>query len=183
MSLPSTERKTKFAKMRRKAIEVLKPQISSRQVRVAEEERGLVISISSDLFFDPGSARLKPQARNLLDKTGELLRGIDNFIRIEGHTDSNPVRISTDEDRYETNWELSGARSINVLRYFVEEKGINPKQISQSGFGQYRPIDDNSIPEGRAYNRRVDIVVLTERWLEESTDKKIYRPLSDEEWR
>jgi chemotaxis protein MotB len=119
----------------------------------------------------------------VLDKIGEIFRGIDNFIRIEGHTDSSPITVSSRGESYETNWELSSARSINVLRYFVEEDAVNPKQVSAVAFGQYRPIDDNSIPEGRAYNRRVDIVVLTERGLEESKDKNINRPLPDEEWR
>lgn len=184
MSLPATEHQTQFAKMRRKATELLKPEIVSRYVRVSEEEKGLVISIYSDLCFAPGSAALKSEAKGVLKKVGSILRGIDNFIRIEGHTDSNPLPpVSPAEGRtYESNWELSGARSINVLEYLAQEERVNPKQLSAVAFGQYRPIDDNSIPEGRAYNRRVDIVILTEKGLVESGNKEISRPLPDEEW-
>lgn len=184
MSLPSTERQTQFAKMRRKAMEVLKPEIQSRYVRVSEEEKGLVISIYSDLFFAPGSATIKSEAKGVLHKVGMILREIDNFVRIEGHTDNSPVPpVSPTEGRnYETNWELSGARSINVLKYLSQEERVKSKQLSAVAFGQYRPIDDNNVPEGRAYNRRVDIVILTEKGVEESKNKDISRPLPDEEW-
>ncbi|PKL35266.1 MAG: flagellar motor protein MotB [Spirochaetae bacterium HGW-Spirochaetae-1] len=182
MSLPSSQKKARYAQMLRKATEILKPEIQSRQVRVSEDERGLIISISSDLFFDPGSAMLKTEARDVLGRVGTLLKNLDNFIRVEGHTDNKPVKVATEGKGYSSNWELSSARSVNVVKFLAEEESINPRQLSAVAFAQYRPIDENNAPEGRAYNRRVDIVVLTEKGLEESKNKKVPRPLPDEEW-
>lgn len=183
MALPAEKRAQAFSKAYKRALELLKPEITARQVRITEEERGLVITLASDIFFDSGSASLRPESRPILKKVGHILKSFNNFVRIEGHTDNTPVSPGKALEQYNSNWELSGTRSINVLRHFTEDQNLPPEQLSAVAFGQYRPIDDNNTPEGRAMNRRVDIVVLKERFVEPSTRKEYSRPLPDEEWR
>jgi chemotaxis protein MotB len=183
LNLPSSEQGRMLAKSLKKAIEAFKPEIQAKQVRLREDERGLIITLSGDSYFDPGSARIREDIKPVLKKIGKVANSINNFIRIEGHTDNRVIPPSGVREGHETNWELSSARSVNVLRYLVEEEDVDPRQVSSVAFGQYRPIDDNNTPEGRAYNRRVDIVVLREKGFTESRVEGIRKPLPDEEWR
>ncbi|HHW18203.1 MAG TPA: OmpA family protein, partial [Firmicutes bacterium] len=80
----------------------------------------------------------------------------DNPIRVEGHTDNWP--IST--DKFPSNWELSTARATNVVRFLIEEAGIQPERLQAAGYGEYHPIDSNDTPEGRQRNRRVDVILM-----------------------
>ena len=182
-NLPSSEQGRALARSLKRAIEAFKPEIQAKKVRVMEDERGLVITLSGDAYFAPGSARLSENSRGVLKKVGTIVNSISNFVRIEGHTDNRPIPPQGVREGYETNWELSSARSLSVLRYLADEEGINPKQISSVAYGQFRPIDDNNIPEGRAYNRRVDIIIVRDKGLEASKSDRINRPLPDEEWR
>ncbi len=182
-ALPSSQRQQYMSQMMKRAVEAFKPEIESKQVRVMEDERGLVITLSSDVFFDPGTARLKGEVRPVLKKIGRIINKLDNFVRVEGHTDNSPVTLVKARETYKTNWELSSARALNVLHYLTDETDVNPSQLSSVAFGEYRPIDANNTPQGRAYNRRVDIVILKEHFLKKSEDKRIPRPLPDEEWR
>lgn len=183
VSLPSNTKGKALGKQTSKAMELFKPEIQAKAVRVTEDERGLIISLASDFFFDPGSAELKPEIRPVLEKVSNILRNVPNFTRIEGHTDNAALSAAKARDGFRTNWELSSARSLAVLQHLTDEESVNPKQLSSVAFGEYRPIDDNNTPEGRAYNRRVDIVILKEKFMEESKDTRIPRPLPDEEWR
>jgi len=183
LTLPSSEKARSLAKTLKKALEVFKPEIQSKKLRVLQDERGLIITLSGDAYFDTGSARLRDDARPLLKKIAEIIKSVPNFVRIEGHTDDRKIPTAGVREGYETNWELSSSRSVNVLRFLTEEEGVKPRQLSAVAFGEHRPIDDNNTPEGRAYNRRVEIVILRDRGLEESKDQKVSRPLPDEEWR
>ncbi|OHD66402.1 MAG: hypothetical protein A2176_06620 [Spirochaetes bacterium RBG_13_51_14] len=183
MALPSSERAQFMSRALKRAVEAFKPEIESKYVRIREDERGLVITLSSDVFFDPGSARLKEEARTVLKKVSTIVKSVDNFVRIEGHTDNSPLTIPRARATYRTNWELSSARALNILHYLTDDGDVNPRQLSAVAFGEYRPIDDNNTPQGRAYNRRVDIVILKERFIQPPTDRRLPRPLPDEEWR
>jgi chemotaxis protein MotB len=125
------------------------------KVRTRMETRGLVISLDGT-FFDSGSDQLKPSGRELLDGIAEDLLTMNNQIRIEGHTDSIPISTL----RFPSNWELSTARATAIVAHLVEKFGFKPERLSGSGFGEFCPIAVNDTPEGRASNRRVDIVVL-----------------------
>lgn len=182
-TLPSSEAGRSLAKSLKKALERLKPEVTAKKVRVTDDERGLVITLSGDAYFDPGSARLKAEIRPVLEKISQIIKEVPNFVRVEGHTDNSPITITGALEKYETNWELSSARGVNIVRYLVENEEITPEQMSAVAFAQYRPIDDNNIPEGRAFNRRVDIVVLRDKGYQKSKNKFINRPLPDEEWR
>ncbi len=183
LNLPSTREGRAMAKSLKRAVSVFKPEIKSKKVRVTEDERGLVITLSGDSFFDPGSAVLKEDIRPVLKKLSYVIKTMPNFVRIEGHTDNTPVSERSVKKGYESNWELSSHRSVNVLRYLDEEESVQPEKLSAVAFAQHRPLDDNNTPEGRAFNRRVDVVILRDKVFKKSTLDKIKRPLPDEEWR
>jgi chemotaxis protein MotB len=118
--------------------------------------RGLVIEILTDkVFFDSGSAQLKPEALGILDKIAVILSGeLTHPIVVEGNTDSQPISGA----QYPSNWELSGARAASVVRDFAAH-GVNPRRMSFTGYGSTMPIADNSTAAGRSKNRRVDVVL------------------------
>ena len=137
--------------------ERLGQEISDKQVKLQMMEKGLVITVVGDLLFDSGKAKIRPEAYPLLDKVSAVLN--DNMggfnIGIEGYTDNVPIKHSN----WKSNWELSTARSLSVLHYLVNEKGISPERLSAIGFGEYRPVSLENTREGRKLNRRVEIVI------------------------
>ncbi len=137
--------------------ERLGQEISDKQVKLQMMEKGLVITVVGDLLFDSGKAKIRPEAYPLLDKVSAVLK--DNMggfnIGIEGYTDNVPIKHSN----WKSNWELSTARSLSVLHYLVNEKGISPERLSAIGFGEYRPVSLENTREGRKLNRRVEIVI------------------------
>ena len=84
---------------------------------------------------------------------------MDNDILVEGHTDNVPIHNS----RFASNWDLSTARAVSVVSYFVEKKGIKPTRFAVKGYGEFKPLVDNSTPENRAINRRVDILIVDQK--------------------
>jgi chemotaxis protein MotB len=126
------------------------------EVRVTVVKEGITISLSGNLLFDSGRADLRSESTKMLDKVAERLKLLSNEVRIEGHTDNIPI----DSDQYPTNWELSTSRATAVTRYLAEANQIEPKRLSAQGYGEYRPVADNSTRDGRALNRRVDIVII-----------------------
>ena len=137
--------------------ERLGKEISDNQINLQMMEKGLVITVVGDLLFDSGKAKIKPEAYPLLDKVSVILKeNMAGFnIGIEGYTDDVPIRHSG----WKSNWELSTARSLSVLHFLVNEKGISPERLSAIGFGEYRPVAPNDTKEGRKLNRRVEIVI------------------------
>ncbi len=160
-SLPSMQTGRALDQARKKAVSQFQSEIKSNKVRVTIDERGLIISLAADSFFEPASSEIDIEAaRETLQKASSLINSLEDErrFRIEGHTDSLP----TDPDgEWPTNWELSAARSANVLHYMVDF-GVDESKFQIAGFADTKPLADNSTAEGRAYNRRVDIVILAE---------------------
>lgn len=130
----------------------------SGKIETSIDERGLVIRIlPDDILFDTGRADLRPDARPILDELSRMLASLpgNNPVRVEGNTDNVP--ISTAE--FPDNWALSVARATAVLRVILAD-GFDPTRISAAGYADQRPIASNATPEGRAKNRRVEIVVV-----------------------
>ena len=125
------------------------------RTRVSMTERGLVVSLTEAGFFPPGDQSIRQDALSLLDAVADVLNASSVQVRIEGHTDSTPISTA----RYPSNWELSSARATTVLNYLVK-RGIATSRLSVAGYAGERPIADNSTAEGRAMNRRVDLVIL-----------------------
>jgi len=160
MSLPSMEPGRVMGTAARKAMSVFSPEIRSNKVKVTQEDRGLVITLAGDAFFYPASARINIEAtRDILLRLGTYLddpqlRG--RKFRIEGHTDA----IDVDPNGpWEDNWQLSVERSRAVLRY-LSALGINENNFQIAGFSSTVPLSSNDTEEGRANNRRVDIIIL-----------------------
>jgi chemotaxis protein MotB len=126
------------------------------KVHTRLEPRGLVVSLGEIGFFDSGSDQIQPEGKILLDTLATSLVSLGNYIRIEGHTDNVPIRTS----RFPSNWELSTARATAVISHLVANFGMQPKLVSAAGYAEYRPCAPNDTVEGKARNRRVDIVVL-----------------------
>lgn len=127
------------------------------KVSLSVTRRGLVVSLKEAGFFDSGSAAIKPAGYQLLNTIIEAMTQYSNPLRIEGHTDNVPISTA----QFPSNWELSGVRATNVLRYMLRTFEVEPNSISATGYGEFRPAADNATSEGRAKNRRVDIVLLS----------------------
>lgn len=124
------------------------------------DERGLVISLHDSVLFASGSAEIRPEHKPMLIKTGEIVNKLENYIRVEGHTDDVPIHSA----RYDTNWELSSVRATTVVKLFIAEAAIPPQKLVAVGYGEYRPVAGNDTAEGRAENRRVDIIILNSKF-------------------
>ncbi|MBN2532480.1 MAG: flagellar motor protein MotB [Spirochaetales bacterium] len=161
-SLPSMEKGMALDKARKRAKSLFQIESKTNKVRIKEDERGLIISLATDAYFREGSAEVDiEETREVLKNVAKLLKDPlmeNSTFRIEGHTDSSPTDPNS---LYPTNWELSTARATNVLHYLVEF-GVNEDQFQVAGFAHTVPFFENDTPEGRAANRRVDIVILTE---------------------
>jgi chemotaxis protein MotB len=140
-------------------VDKMKSEISKGQVTISELQGKLTVNMVDAILFDSGRAEIKPEGLIVLGKVIEILKSVtDKAIRIEGHTDGMPIAGSLSQ-RYPTNWELSAARAINVARY-LQKQAINPATLSAAGFGEFKPVADNATAEGRAKNRRIEIVLV-----------------------
>jgi chemotaxis protein MotB len=180
-SVTNTNVQVDLEHIRRDLQQRLALQISNRTVFVQLGREGLVISLREAGFFDSGSAIPKPETTPTLRQIAEALRGAPYDVRIEGHTDNFPIHDSD----FDSNWELSSARSVRIARMFLELKTVPPGQIYAAGFGEFRPLGDNNTPEGRAQNRRVDIVVMPRVILnraepDQTKDRNGWRRITDQ---
>lgn len=150
----------------------LAKEIADKQILLEQTNRGLVITMANDILFDSGKAKLKKNAYPVLDKIATVLNeeASGRDVGVEGHTDTVPIKHSG----WKSNWELSSARSTNVLHYLIG-KGVTPQRLSAIGYGEYKPIDTNDTKSGRSRNRRVEIIILpkeiTKKSYEESQAK------------
>lgn len=127
------------------------------QIMVTDLPKGISITLSDQFLFDIGRADLKTGSEETLLRLSSLFRELNTVISIEGHTDNQPVgRASAFED----NWELSGARALSVLRFFLEKEQLDPEDFQYAGYADTRPAADNTTAAGRQKNRRVEITVL-----------------------
>ena len=140
-------------------LEKMKSEISQGQVTISELKGKLTVNMVDSILFDPGKAEVKKGGRELLGKVISILKDVsDKSIRIEGHTDN--VQISRAlAQRYPTNWELSAARAINVTR-FLQDQGIDPANLSAVAYGEWKPVATNDTAEGKAKNRRIEIILV-----------------------
>lgn len=136
-----------------------KEEIDEGKIEIAQGFKKTVLRLEDQILFATGEANLKPEGLALLQKVVELLQSVkDHEIQVEGHTDSRPIG----EPRrriYATNWELSAARSLTVVRHLVEKLGVDAARISAAGFGQFRPVANNDTPDNMQKNRRVEFVL------------------------
>ena len=163
-ALPSAKRGKSLFKSLKRAQLIFEPEVKSKKVRVSEDERGIVISLMTDLLFEPGSAKVRiDQIQGVLENIRLLIDSdeFNNHFRIEGHTDERPYQGSEFKD----NWDLSVQRSwavLNALRLIPSLTEFDESKVSIHGYGDTRTVELGDTPEGRQYNRRVDVILLTE---------------------
>jgi len=121
--------------------------------RVTVEEKGVVVSFAASATFEPGSAKLTPEATKEMARFSRLVFLLPNRLQVEGHTDNQPVQ------KWGSSWELSGARASRVARFFIDN-GMDPKKLTVKGFGQTRPKFSNESPIQRRRNNRVEVIIL-----------------------
>ena len=131
-------------------------EISARTVSVTATREGIVVSLRELGFFDSGSPALQPDAISTLGNFVKVAGPLQARIRIEGHTDNVPIHNA----RFDSNWELSTARATEITKLFITKYSMAPRRLSASGYGEYYPVASNDTPQGRATNRRVDLVIL-----------------------
>lgn len=142
--------------LRRALDAALADQVAASRVEVNRDVRGLVVSMPDEAAFPSGGTDIAPMALTVVDRVAAAVRELPNAVRIEGHTDDLPIRTT----RYASNWELSTARAAAVVAYLVQAAGIDPTRLSAAGYGEFHPRVDNTSPDNRARNRRIEIVVL-----------------------
>ena len=131
-------------------------------VETEETEQGLIIRFNNDYLFESGSAKILPAAKVKLDKVGAVIakRFMLHYMKVEGYTDSSPIVSSV----YPSNWELSSARASSIIRYMISRFSFIPSLFSAVGYADTRPIQPNSSASGKAKNRRVEILILRNRY-------------------
>jgi flagellar motor protein MotB len=137
----------------------LQKEVSEGQVTIQQYEDKLTVDVAEKIFFESGSAALKPSGKEMLKKFGHIVKGLtDKVIRVEGYTDNVPIGKPL-QPTYPTNWELSAARAITVVRFLQEHAGVPPKMLMAAAFGQYQPIAPNDTAANKQKNRRIEIVL------------------------
>jgi chemotaxis protein MotB len=135
----------------------LHSEIKKRQVTISMRREGLVVSLKEMGFFGSGSSAVRPESLDAISRLAEVLRQRRENLRIEGHTDNVPIH-----NRYfASNWELSTARATDMIRLLITQYGLPAAHLSAAGYGEFHPVVSNSTTDGRAQNRRLDIVILT----------------------
>jgi len=138
--------------------EALKTFMAEEGVNIRYSNQGAHITFEDFLLFDFGKADINPGGLAALNKLAALIRKISYPVRVEGHTDNVPIHTA----RFPSNWELSIARAVSVVKYFADAGNINPQRLSAVGYGATRPLVPNNSPANRTKNRRVEIVLATE---------------------
>lgn len=138
----------------------MRQQLESKDVTISKLQGKLTVSIVDRIMFDSGEAILKPDGAAVMQKIADLLTAHPELkIHVIGHTDNVPIR-PTAHSRFASNWELSAARALAAVHFLVERAGVDPRRLGAVGYGEFRPIADNSTVDGRAKNRRIAITIL-----------------------
>ena len=144
-----------IAQVRERIEQELAGAITAGHLEIGADDRGLVLSLPESATFPVASADVTSTAQAVIDRVATTLEPLDVAVRIEGHTDDTPIRTA----RYSSNWELSTARASAVVARFIEQR-VDPRRLSAAGYGEFHPRASNDRADGRASNRRVDVVVV-----------------------
>lgn len=120
---------------------------------------GLVLSFKDSILFDSGKANIKSSANTLLLNVALIIRNKDNYIRVEGHTDNVPIHT----EEFSSNWQLSAVRAANVVQFLVDSGHINANKVYSVGYGDKKPVANNTTEVGKSKNRRVDLIIMDEK--------------------
>jgi chemotaxis protein MotB len=156
-ALPVVAPPAPLAPTRNLLLDRLSSEIRAARVEIVPETRGLVIVLKDASFFQPGDDEILPESYPAINEIARAIAPLSNSISVEGHADAVAIHNS----RFTDNWELSSARGAALLRYLIRSFDIAPQRLSVAAYADTRPLADNASPEGRAQNRRVDIVILS----------------------
>jgi len=141
-------------------LEDMKSEIEKGKITITQLKGKLKVNMLEEILFDSGRTTIKPDGLEVLARVGNILLEVkDRAISIEGHTDDVPIGAVLAR-KYPTNWELSAARACTIVRYLQEKVGIDPDVLSATGYGEYQPVASNESEEGRAKNRRIEILLI-----------------------
>ena len=153
-----SEQRQRMKNIASEIMNALQPLVAQGKVRLLETSRGVTIEINDSILFAPGQAKLQPASINAMLAIAQVLATSDFPITIEGHTDNVPIATV----QFPSNWELSAMRATTVLRLF-NDGGVGAERLTAIGYGETRPVETNTTPEGRARNRRVSILIDSNR--------------------
>jgi chemotaxis protein MotB len=156
-TLTAASEEVDLSAMQQELQQALGHEINLHEVAIHRETEGLVISLREFGFFDSGSAFMKTTAMPVLDRIASILAARTCALRIEGHTDNVPIHTPT----MASNWELSTARATELIRLLIVRYRFPPQRLAAAGYAEYHPIASNATSQGRAQNRRVDVVILS----------------------
>jgi flagellar motor protein MotB len=140
----------------------MRADLESKDVTISKLQGKLTVNILDRIMFDSGEAVLKPDGQAVMRKiAGILAKHPELKIHVIGHTDNVPIRPAA-QSRFASNWELSTARALAAVHFLTEQAGIDPRRVGAVGYGEFRPLADNSTAEGRALNRRIAITILSD---------------------
>ncbi len=160
LKLEKQERIDELSKTYDELLTAMEGEIEKGQVQISKLKGQLSVNLLNEILFDSGEATVKEQGQEVLLQVAEALKNVtDKAIVIEGHTDNVPI-IGGLAERFSSNWELSTARSVSVVRYLVDAAGLDPTKMVASGYGEHRPVSENDTEEGRAKNRRIEIKLV-----------------------
>ncbi|MGV3625051.1 MAG: OmpA family protein [Archangium sp.] len=139
----------------------LEAEIKRGDVKVTQSDGRIQVDLIDKVLFDSAQADISPRGEEVLTRLGAILKDIDDrHIQISGHTDDAPITLPDLKAKFATNWELSTARAVNVVRFLSEKANVKPGRLSAAGYGQYKPVTNNITPKGRAANRRIEVLLL-----------------------
>ena len=158
----TAEREQEIARLRNtydNLVRDLKQEIEAGEIKVTQIRDLLTVNLVEKILFDSGRTEIKPRGLEILKRVGDILKGVqDKVVRIEGHTDTVPIGAAL-QARFPTNWELSTARATVVARFLQDKVGFDPTRLSATGYGEHRPVAPNDNDEGRAQNRRIELIL------------------------
>jgi len=157
------EHQTEQATQAQKSLESeMRHALESRDVTISELQGRLTVNILDRILFDSGEAQLKPEGEAVLRQVATVLAQYPSRqVHVIGHTDNVPIRPGM-RARFPSNWELSTARATAAVRFLTEQAGVDSRRLGAVGYGEFHPLADNATPEGRARNRRIAVVVMSE---------------------
>ncbi|HXS67864.1 MAG TPA: OmpA family protein [Candidatus Polarisedimenticolia bacterium] len=142
----------------------MRSELESRDVTISKLQGKLTVNILDRVMFDSGEAVLKPDGEAVMQKIAAILKEHPQLtIHVVGHTDNVPIRPNA-QSKFASNWELSTARALAAVHFLTERAGVDPHRVGAVGYGEFRPVADNSTPEGRARNRRIAITILPDEF-------------------
>lgn len=166
-----TQKDSELERAKRELAKSLEKELGDYRAKLEMTERGLIVTFLAEIFFNSGKDTILPDGKPVLKKVAEVLNKDvpDSKVAVEGHTDTDPIKYSG----WKSNWELSSARALAVLHFFIDDGRVAPDRLSVAGYGEYQPVAVNDTAANKRKNRRVEIVILPSGLSKVKSDDKI----------